>query len=248
MKKLILTLVVILLVSPFLQAQETEPKQTKTEFAFGADLVSRYIWRGMYLGGASVQPSLEFSRSNFFVGAWASSSINAVQGIQETDWYVGYNITDKIALTITDYYVFDENTFAENMADYKQETTSHTITADVSVTVSERLPLTILVSSVVYGLDALKTNGDINYSTYLELSYETSLQETTLKPYIGTAINTPGDDIAGFYGNTKPAVVHIGLRADSEIKITDTFSLPVFTDLILNPDQSNFFLVFGISL
>lgn len=43
-------------------------------------------------------------------------------------------------------------------------------------------------------------------------------------------------------------VCSISLKASKEIKITDSFSLPVFTQAIIAPQNDSVFLVFGISL
>ncbi|WP_439809887.1 hypothetical protein [Parabacteroides distasonis] len=40
----------------------------------------------------------------------------------------------------------------------------------------------------------------------------------------------------------------ISLKASKEIKITENFSLPVFTQAIIAPEKDNVFLVFGVSL
>lgn len=40
----------------------------------------------------------------------------------------------------------------------------------------------------------------------------------------------------------------ISLKASKEIKITDSFSLPVFTQVIAAPEHDDVFFVFGVSL
>nr|MCR4569873.1 hypothetical protein [Bacteroidales bacterium] len=44
--------------------------QDKVEASLGADLVSRYVWRGQDLGGVSVQPSLGLSYKGISLSAW----------------------------------------------------------------------------------------------------------------------------------------------------------------------------------
>lgn len=72
---------------------------------FGADLVSRYIWRGIDFGNSvSVQPFLSFSTGGFEAGAWASYPFtNAGKGTNENDLYVTYSF-GSVALTVTDYF------------------------------------------------------------------------------------------------------------------------------------------------
>ena len=47
------------------------------DFSFGADVQSRYVWRGAQLGGesASLQPSVEYTNGKLAVGAWAAYSL-----------------------------------------------------------------------------------------------------------------------------------------------------------------------------
>ena len=48
------------------------------ELSVGTDIVSRYIWRGIDLGGntPSIQPTLEFSTGGFAVGFWGAYSLS----------------------------------------------------------------------------------------------------------------------------------------------------------------------------
>jgi hypothetical protein len=43
-------------------------------------------------------------------------------------------------------------------------------------------------------------------------------------------------------------VVNLGITVSKEIKISDSFSLPLTTSFIINPQAENVFLVLGISL
>ena len=74
-------------------------------FSLGADLMSRYVWRGVDFGESfSIQPTLEFSAGGFAVGSWASYSIAADgAGANEHDLYLSYGIGD-ISIGMTDYY------------------------------------------------------------------------------------------------------------------------------------------------
>ena len=56
----------------------------------GADLVSGYVWRGVYQigSGASVQPSLGLAYKGFSIGAWGSTSLR--EGFKELDLSAGY--------------------------------------------------------------------------------------------------------------------------------------------------------------
>lgn len=55
-----------------------------------ADIVSSYIWRGLYVGPASVQPGISLSSGGFTLGVWGSSSFNA--SWREFDLFASYSI------------------------------------------------------------------------------------------------------------------------------------------------------------
>jgi hypothetical protein len=58
-------------------------------------------------------------------------------------------------------------------------------------------------------------------------------------PYATTSYN---DWTSGF------AVTNVSLKASKDIKITDTFSIPVFAELATNPCTQKAYLVFGFTL
>jgi hypothetical protein len=50
-----------------------------------------------------------------------------------------------------------------------------------------------------------------------------------------------------FYGANGFSVLNVSLKAAKEIKITDSFALPVFGQVVVNPRTEDAFLVIGIS-
>ena len=75
------------------------------QVSLGADVVSRYVWRGVDFGESmSVQPTLSYSSGNFEIGSWGSYSYAPLSsGANEHDIWVGYSF-GSVSLTITDYY------------------------------------------------------------------------------------------------------------------------------------------------
>ena len=75
------------------------------QLSIGADMVSRYVWRGTDFGNsASVQPALSFAHKGFEIGAWGSYAFTAAgAGANENDFYASYS-TGPVSFTITDYY------------------------------------------------------------------------------------------------------------------------------------------------
>ncbi|MDR1763483.1 MAG: hypothetical protein LBR64_05975 [Dysgonamonadaceae bacterium] len=209
----------------------------QVEFSAGADLVSSYVWRGGYGSGASFQPSLGFSAGAFSLGAWGSTDIYG-GGYKEVDFTAGLNFGGFV-VAVTDYWWSGEGAF--KYLDYGK-TTEHLFEATVGYTFSEKFPLTLKANTMFAGADKKSDDADKqNFSTYLEASYGFNVKDIALEAGLGF---TPAE---GLYAS-EAAVTSISLKATKEIKISDSFSLPVFSQLILNPHTEGIFLVFGLSL
>ena len=78
------------------------------EFTVQGDLVSSYVWRGMYQTGASFQPTLAFSVGGFSLTAWGSTDFD------------GYASTEGMAnkeIDLTAAYTFGESGLTLSVAD-----------------------------------------------------------------------------------------------------------------------------------
>ena len=51
-----------------------------------------------------------------------------------------------------------------------------------------------------------------------------------------------------FYGTTGFAVTNLSLKATKDIKVTDTFSIPIFGQVVANPCSQKAYLVLGITI
>jgi hypothetical protein len=214
-----------------------------SEFSVGADIMSRYIWRGVDFGNSpSIQPTVEFSAGDFAIGSWGAFSIDT-DVYQELDLYVSYTIADMISIGVTDYffpaYPSENPTFKNNYFNFDGDETGHMLEGNLGFE-CKKIPLTISANVGFYGADK-NEDGDSNFSTYIEVGYGGTLNEVAWNTFIGI---TPSE---GLYG-TEFGVVNMGLNLAKEVKITESFSLPVSGGLIFNPQNENAFLVFGISL
>ena len=69
------------------------------EFAIQGDIVSSYIWRGMYQTGVSIQPTLGFSIKGFSLTAWGSTDFDGCRSSEgmaskEIDLTAAYTFGD----------------------------------------------------------------------------------------------------------------------------------------------------------
>ncbi|MBP5302306.1 MAG: hypothetical protein J6Y88_03560, partial [Bacteroidales bacterium] len=93
------------------------------------------------------------------------------------------------------------------------------------------------------GNDGFNPAGKRAFSSYLEAAVPFTLGVVDWSAAVGVV--TYATD---FYGAEKFSVVNLSLTASVDIRITDSFSVPVFTQLAFNPCSNAAYLVFGITL
>ncbi len=225
-------------------------QENETPFDLSLDLMSRYVWRGTDFGGSpSIQPGFSYSVSGLTIGTWGAYTVNN-PGAQELDLYLSYAfLDDMFSVTITDYFFPNELAVNDHYFDYRDEHTGHVFEASLAFNGTEKLPLGVLVATNVYGADARRLNDDGSmagnqYSTYAELSYSFSFIDV----FAGMNLTSPDTDLGetGFYGD-KAGFVNIGCTVYKDIRVSETFSMPLFVSLITNPLTEKIFLVAGLS-
>ena len=237
--------------------------RSQAAVSFGADLMSRYIWRGLDLGGPSpsIQPVLKFSYTtknevhNITVGAWGAYSFSANVN-EEIDIFASYTLFSVVSLTVTDYFFPGLNTGDKNLYFvYSPDSTGHVFEGAVSFNGTTKIPLTLMFAMNFYGNDSRKmindsTEGNIVMSKYIELGYKHSFKFFDFNAWIGAALDkpVPAYSPVGYYQNTRAGIINIGIKGAKNIKITEHFSLPVQCQLITNPMQQKLWLVFGFTL
>jgi len=180
---------ILLLCTAFIEAGAQE----KLSFSYNtkADLVSCFIWRGMYNGGLSFQPDLsigwESDHTSFSFGTWwnaGASDWKFTSGlpvteagnpntyfIPEVDLYGMLNLWGAI-VGFTHYYYFDGNSYF-NFGDVTKvqgtAQTEFTFGYDFS-TLFPDVDLQFTWNTMVSGADAV-IDGKRAYSTYIEASY-----------------------------------------------------------------------------
>lgn len=225
------------------QDSQVNNSKEKSKFSFdiSADLVSRFIWRGLPLSlNSNVQPQVSVSHSNFSLGAWGSYSFSS--GYSETDLFLTYDL-GAFTFGVCDYYNEDENDLTVNdYGNFRNSdslNTPHLLEGSLTFNGTENFPLSLTLSTFFYGADKDENNKNY-FSAYIEAAYTLSMNDNELKFFLG---GTPGK---GFYSN-KAAIVNAGITATHNLKVSDSFSLPVYTSFIVNPDANDVFLVLGLT-
>lgn len=231
----------LLLVIPF-----SNYAQSKFDFFLDADIVSSYVWRGSYLSGASVQPSMGMKVGELTVGAWGSVDITG-SGFKEIDLMIDYSLGD-FSFSLNDYWFSEESGF--NYFDFS-DSTIHALEASITYSLPFA-PVYLSWNTFVAGDDKYIDKNEKTkraFSTYVEAGYDFSIKKIDLNFLIGVSL-WHSDVQYTFdypYATEKFAVINVALGARREIEITQNFSLGVFGQFIVNPAKEDAFLVLGVN-
>lgn len=243
----ILSILFFLAISFGLQAQEEVAKKRKFSVGMGADFVSSYVWRGLYQGGASIQPGMTMNVGNFSLTAWDSTDFRGMgteenPASKEIDLELSYELGDTgLEFFVSDYWWIDKG--SGKFFNYKSSETDHAIEAGISYAIPlDKFPLSIAWYTFFYGADK-KENGKQNYSSYLELTYPFKVKDIDLEASFGMSPYA-----SGYYETSKCGVTNVALKASSSIPLSSKFELPVFVQAVWNPYSEDVHLLLGLSL
>ena len=195
-----------------------DSKKWPADFQIGADIMSRYIWRGLNLGGTgpSIQPTLKLNVGNtdhmFSVGGWGAYTFGPTSN-QEVDMIVSYTFKGMLTLMVA-------TNFYGNDARRMKEVNDSTFVVDG------------LQYSTYIELGFKKRIKSFDFNAFVGgtvTSPDLSRHET------------------GYYANTKAGFTTIGIKVARAIPVTEKYSIPIQASLIANPLQNKFYIVFGIS-
>lgn len=234
MKKIVL-LAMGLVVSATTLAQEKE----KVETTIAADVVSQYVWRGLEAGSVSLQPTLGIGYKGLSLSAWGSVGLTDPADTKEFDLTLSYT-AGGFNIGITDYWFSAGGNPEGRYFMYEANNTNHVFEANIGYDFG--------VASIQWftnfaGNDGLNKDGKRAYSSYVEATVPFTLATVDWSATAG-AVPFATD----FYGTTGFAVTNLSLKATKDIKVTDSFSIPVFGQVVANPCSQKAYLVFGFTL
>ncbi len=246
--KLAAILFISFLLTGSLNIYSQDETTENTSLSLGGDLVNRYVWRGMNVGGSSVhvQTNLawEVKQTGLSVGAWGSYGLS--NNYNEIDLFLSYVHSSGLSLTINDYFVQAEGLASMQYLEWDDQLTAHTLEAVIGFEGTETVPFHAHFAMNLYGADARNIDGDIVYSKYLELGYVHNFGTVSFDSFIGISLDKP-DFGVGYYTQEKIGIINLGFTLSKEIKVSSDFSLPIYTSFVVNPETENVFLVLGIS-
>ena len=230
----------ILIITAFLfTAAVTAKAQDTLETTIGTDLVSQYVWRGQDLGGVSVQPTLGLSYKGLSLSAWGSAGLSNPADTREFDLTLAYTIGG-FNIGVTDYWFNAGLDPLNRYFAYAADCTNHVFEANVGYDFGFA---SLQWYTNFAGNDGLTPDEKRAYSSYVEVNVPFVLGGVD---WTATAGAVPF--ATDFYGVEGFGVVNVALTASKDIRITDSFSIPVFAQVAANPYSRNAFFVFGITL
>ena len=229
----------IVLFATGLVASATTLAQEKVETTVSADIVNQYIWRGLDLGNTSLQPTLGIGYKGLSLSTWGSCGLTDSNDTKELDLTLGYT-TGGLNIGITDYWFNTGLDLQNRYFKYDAHETNHVFEANIGYDFG---PLAVQWYTNFAGNDGTNKDGKHAYSSYVEVivPFRFSAIDWTATagavPYATTSYDTTGF-----------AVTNLSLQATKDIKVTDSFSLPVFAQVSANPCAQKAYLVIGFTL
>ena len=214
--------------------------QPQTEVSIGGDLVSTYVWRGVYQSGFSLQPEIGLSVGGFTVGVWGSTDLD---NFKEVDLSVGYSVRG-FSVGVTDYWWGGQRLGDGRFAPYFKYGDTHYFEGTLAYEFGEKFPLGISWSTMFAGADK-KENGDRAWSSSVELAYPFSVGSVELTAAAGAAPWAAPAWLPGGYDGFQ--ISNVSLKASRAIPVSEKYEIPLFVQLAVNPQLNYMNLVIGLS-
>ena len=211
----------------------------QVETTIAADVVSQYIWRGQDLGNVSLQPTMSIEYKGLSLSAWGSVGLSDSDDTKEFDLTLAYT-AGGFNIGITDYW-FNAGLDPEaRYFKYDAHGTNHVYEANIGYDFG---PVSLQWYTNIAGNDGVNKDGERAYSSYFEATVPFKLASVDWSATAG-AVPFATD----FYGTSGFAITDLTLKATKDIKVTDSFSIPVFGQVTANPCAQKAYFVFGFTL
>lgn len=220
--------------------------QDNVEGTIAADVVSQYIWRGQDLGSAAVQPTLGVAYKGFSLTGWGSVGIAEPSDTKEFDLTLAYQ-TGGFHIGVTDYWFNKGTTIdGEGVEDaryfhYNTHSTTHVFEGNIGYDFG---PVALNWYTNFAGNDGFTKKGKRAYSSYVEATAPFKLASLDWTATVGAV-----PYYTSFYTKANGfAVTNVSLKASKDIKVTDSWSIPLFAAINTNPSTQKAYFVVGFTL
>ena len=233
--------------------------QDEFEATVCADLVSRYMWRGIDMAGASFQPELNVAWKGLSLNVAGSTPLEKDGGIMDLDVTLGYSLFG-FNIGVIDYWTADVDPRNRYFYFSGETECPHQLEGNIGYTCKYG---SLQAYTMFYGND-YKIDGSRAYSTYIELSVPFRLggldwdvragvtpmesAGTTHKEQVVTETGQTKTVTRGdwMYGESFTCNV-ASVRATKNLEFKH-FKVPIYVELHANPYLQRANLVFGISV
>ena len=234
MKKIVLLALGLVAVA----TTHAQDEKEKVETTVAADFVTQYIWRGLDSGNVSVQPTLGVGYKGLSLTAWGNVGFTSTD-TKEFDLTLAYT-TGGFNIGITDYFFtnqYDEVKYFK----YDAHETAHVFEFNVGYDFG---PLSVQWFTNFAGADGYNKDGERAYSSYVELAAPFKLGGLDWSASLGVVPFATSfySDADGF------AVTNLSVKTTKDIKVTDSFSVPVFGQITANPSNGKAYFALGFTL
>lgn len=194
-----------------------------SKFSVGADFYTNYVWRGTKLGtGPAVQPSVKFVTGGLTLGVWGSFDAS---GYAETDPYFSYTFPFGLSVGLTDYYY-------PGLPFFETSDTAGSHAFEINAGFAKG-GLTLSANYILNEAAGAASAGSDKY-------FQAGYTFTNFNVFLGA-----GD---GWHtADGKFALCNVGIGTGKVIKLSETFSIPVNGQVILNIDKEQLYIVVGFS-
>ncbi len=216
-----------------LSMQQTQA-QENFEIDFQTDIVSQNIYRGQVDGSASIQPALSTAWKGVKLELLGSIGFVDTKDPRQLDMVLSYNL-GKFSFGLVNYW----DDLPKEPYFYFGDNSGHQfegyLTYDFGL-------FSASWATIFAGSDARNSDNKRVYSSYFELTAPFTIKGIDGDVQVGVVPwATEYYDTNGF------AVTNIALNLCKDVRITDSFSLPLFASLIANPSARDLFFVAGMS-
>ena len=235
-QKGLLLVATLLMTATAVEAQESE---NDFETTISADIVSQYIWRGQELGSVSFQPTLGIEYKGLSVSAWGNVGLSDAADTKERDLTLAYTLGG-FNVGVTDYWTNDGQDPRARYFKYQAHKTNHVFEANVGYDFGVA---NIQCYTNFAGNDGVNNNDKRAYSSYVEVAAPFRLATCEWVATVGAVLCA-----TDYYDTTGFAVTNLSLQATKDIRVTNSFTIPIFGQIIANPRTQKAYLVFGFTI
>ncbi len=244
MKSVILFFALIISIS-FAVYSQNEVSKFSANASF--KLVSKYMFRGIEMTkDPNIVGEAYIGYKGWTLGMWATTNYSGT--FYEPDIYISYS-PKNFVFTL---YDFDSGQ-GKDYFNFNNKQTTHIDELSVKYTVSEKIPLSLTLGTIIWGadkkIDFYDSTGQAilkdanNFSTYVEAVYPFAINEITITPTIGFTTHK-----SYTYSATGFSFINVGLTFEKRIRVSDKLSIPIGYSFIYNQGQKRAYSVMSICI